>query len=124
GRVPDPPPMVRGAPPPPLRPPPRPRSTYAMPTAIRPPATGPARYAHHAVQSPFTKTGPSDRAGFIDAPLTGDPHSPARAMQLPTPIAASGPICWAPDAVPRITLTSPAVSTISHSIAVTAEIPL
>ena len=39
-------------------------------------------------------------------------------------MAASGPICCAPDAVPRITLTSPAVSTSSHSIAVTAEIPL
>ena len=44
------------------------------------PATGPARYAHHEVQSPFTRAGPSDRAGFIDAPLTGDPHSPASAI--------------------------------------------
>ena len=38
-------------------------------------------------------------------------------------MAAIGPICCAPDAVPRITLTSPAVSTISHSIAVVAEMP-
>ena len=39
-------------------------------------------------------------------------------------MAASGPICWAPDAVPRITLTSPVVSTTSQSIAVVAEMPL
>jgi len=38
-------------------------------------------------------------------------------------MAASGPICWAPDAVPRITLTSPVVSTSSHSIAVAVEMP-
>ena len=49
-------------------------------TAMRPPASGPTRYAHHEVQSPSTSAGPSDRAGFIDAPLTGDPHSPASAM--------------------------------------------
>jgi hypothetical protein len=46
-----------------------------MPTAMAPPAIGPARYAHHEVQSPFTRAGPSDRAGFIDAPLTGLPRS-------------------------------------------------
>ena len=51
-----------------------------MPTAMAPPAIGPTRYAHHEVQSPFTRAGPSDRAGFIDAPLTGEPHSPASAM--------------------------------------------
>src|SRR6185437_16874843 len=62
----------------PLRPPPRPRSTYAMPTAIRPPATGPARYAHHAVQSPLTRTGPQSRAHH--PPLTGRPQHPASAI--------------------------------------------
>ena len=51
-----------------------------MPTAIAAPATGPTRYAHHDVQSPNTRAGPSERAGFIDAPLTGAPHSPASAM--------------------------------------------
>src|SRR5215471_14618831 len=107
----------------PLRPPPRPRKIKAMPTAMAPPATGPTRYAHHDVQSPLTSAGPSERAGFIDAPLTGEPHSPAKAMYPPTPNAASGPIACAPDAVPKITLTSPAVSTSSHSIAVVVEIP-
>ena len=51
-----------------------------MPTAITAPASGPARYAHHAVQSPGTRSGPSDRAGFIDAPLGGPAQSPASAM--------------------------------------------
>ena len=39
---------------------------------MAPPAAGPTRYAHHEVQSPSTRAGPSDRAGFIDAPLTGN----------------------------------------------------
>jgi len=64
----------------PLRPPPGPRRTKAIPTAMAPPTKGPIRYAHHEVQSFSTRAGPSDRAGFIDAPLTGEPHSPARAM--------------------------------------------
>jgi hypothetical protein len=51
-----------------------------MPTAMRAPMAGPARYAHHAVQSPSTRAGPSDLTGFIEAPLTGAPHSPARMM--------------------------------------------
>ena len=46
-----------------------------MPTAIAAPATGPTRYAHHDVQSPSTRAGPSERAGFIDAPLTGAPYN-------------------------------------------------
>src|SRR5689334_3558295 len=95
-----------------------------MPTAITPPATGPTRYAHHAAQSPLTRTGPSDRAGFIDAPLTGDAHNPASAVQLAPPRAASRPICCAPDAGAGLQLNRPAGSTISHSIAATAEIPL
>src|SRR3954464_4079932 len=94
-----------------------------MPTAIAAPATGPTRYAHHDVQSPNTRAGPSERAGVIDAPLTGAPPTPARGMWPPTPMAANGPICWAPDAVPRITLTRPVVRTSSHSIAVVDEMP-
>ena len=39
-------------------------------------------------------------------------------------MAASEPTACAPDAVPRITLTSPAVRTASHSIAVIVEMPL
>jgi len=37
-------------------------------------------YAHHDVQLPITRAGPSDRAGFIEAPLTGAPNKPASAM--------------------------------------------
>lgn len=51
-----------------------------MPTATRPPASGPTRYAHHEVQSASTSAGPNDRAGFIDAALTGAPQRPASAM--------------------------------------------
>ena len=51
-----------------------------MPTAITAPTVGPTRYAHHEVQSLSTRAGPSDRTGFIEAPLTGAPQSPANAM--------------------------------------------
>ena len=61
-------------------PPPGPRNTYAIPTAMAPPAIGPAKYTHHDVQSLKTRAGPSERAGFMDAPLTGAAHSPASAM--------------------------------------------
>jgi hypothetical protein len=32
------------------------------------------------VKSPLTSAGPNERAGFIDVPLTGADHKPARAM--------------------------------------------
>ena len=68
--------------------------------------------------------GPSERAVFIEAPLTEAPIMPARAMKLPTPMAAPQPTDWAPDEQPRMTLTRPVVSTISHSRAVPALMPL
>ena len=64
-----------------------------------------------------TRSGPNVRAGFIDAPEIGLPQRPARAMYAPTPIAPKMPMFWAPEAVPRITLTSPSVSTASISSA-------
>src|ERR1035441_3223654 len=60
--------------------PPRPRRIIAAPTAIAAPISGPATYAQNAVQSPATRAGPNERAGFIEVPLTGAAHSPARAM--------------------------------------------
>ena len=39
-----------------------------------------ATYTQYAVQSPLTNAGPNERAGFIEAPLTGAAHRPARAM--------------------------------------------
>lgn len=53
---------------------------YAIPTAMTAPARGPATYAHQSVRSPPTSAGPSERAGFIDAPVTGAAHKPARLM--------------------------------------------
>ena len=38
-------------------------------------------------------------------------------------MAANAPTCWAPDAVPRITLTSPVVSTNSQTIATATGMP-
>ena len=55
------------------------------------------------------RSGPNVRAGFIDAPEIGLPHSPAKAMYAPTASAAMIPMFCAPEAVPRITLTSPNV---------------
>jgi hypothetical protein len=40
-------------------------------------------HVHHtqsALQSPLTRAGPNERAGFIEVSLTGAAHSPARAM--------------------------------------------
>jgi len=66
------------------------------------------------VKSVATRFGPNVRAGFIDAPEIGLPHSPASAIYAPTPIAPKIPMFWAPDAVPRMTLTRPRVSTARH----------
>ena len=45
----------------------------------------------------------------LDAPEIGLPHSPAKAMYPATPRAAMTPMFCAPDAVPRMTLSSPRV---------------
>ena len=64
------------------------------------------------------------RAGFIEAPEIGLPHSPASAMYAPTPIAPMIPRFCAPEAVPRITLTRPKVSSVSIASARQSEYPL
>src|SRR4029077_12465503 len=107
----------------PARPPPAPRSNHAAPTARTAPTSGPATYTQKLVKSVATKFGPNVRAGFIDAPEIGLPHSPASAMYAPTPIAPKIPMFCAPDAVPRMTLTSPRVSTVSIRNASPAEKP-
>jgi hypothetical protein len=43
---------------------------------------------HQPVKSPLTMSGPSVRAGFIEAPLIGLANSPSRATVAPTAIAA------------------------------------
>ena len=50
----------------PARPPPRPRSTNANPTAIAAPSSGPATYTQYALKSAPTRSGPKVRAGFSD----------------------------------------------------------
>jgi hypothetical protein len=60
-------------------PPPVPRSDLGDDADMSaPPTAGPARYAHHEVQSLSTRTTPSDRAGFTEAPLTGAPPQPGK----------------------------------------------
>lgn len=60
-----------------------------------------------------TRSGANDRTGFIEAPLTGAAQRPAKAMYPPTAIAPLVPMFRAPDAVPKIVFTNPAVSTAS-----------
>src|SRR5579859_5447180 len=57
-----------------------PRSTYAAPTAMTAPATGPIRYTHQVDSSPMATSGPKLRAGFIDAPSNGPPIVPQAMM--------------------------------------------
>ena len=64
------------------------------------------------------------RAGFIEAPEIGLAHSPASAMYAPTPSAPMTPRFCAPDAVPRMTLTRPNVSTVSMTNALNALNPV
>ena len=70
-----------------------------------------------------TRSGPNVLAGFIDAPEMGLPHRPASAMYPPTPRAPKTPRFWAPEAVPRMTLTSPRVRTVSIRNASVEENP-
>ena len=62
----------------PVTPPPAPRRTNATPAATKDPASGPTMYAHQAVSTPRMRAGASERAGFMEAPLTGAPMRPAR----------------------------------------------
>src|SRR5215469_988895 len=91
----------------------RPRTALMITTAMAAPSTGPAIYTHHPVKSVLTMSGPSVRAGFIDAPLMGLANNPSRAMVAPTASAALWPMLRYPVAVLRITETRIAVSTIS-----------
>jgi hypothetical protein len=63
--------------------------------------------------SPRSRSGANDRAGFIEAPLIGAAHRPASAIYPPTAMAPLGPMLRAPEAVPRIVFTSPALCTTS-----------
>ena len=78
-------------------------------TAMSIPMSGPTRYTHKWAKSVETTSGANERTGFIDAPLIGLAHSPASAMYPATPRAENVPTFWAPDAVPRMVVTSPQV---------------
>src|SRR5262249_8854604 len=107
----------------PARPPPAPRSTHTAPTARTAPTTGPATYTQSLVKSVATKFGPNARAGFIDAHQLRRRHSPPTAMYAPTAMAPKIAMFCARDAVPRMTLPRPRVSTASIRNASDAEYP-
>jgi hypothetical protein len=48
-------------------------------TEIAAPTMSPTTWTHHPVKSPLTMSGPSVRAGFIEAPLIGLANRPIRA---------------------------------------------
>ena len=79
-------------------------------TAMQAPARSPATYTHQPVKFAATTSGPSVRAGFMDAPLIGLANRPSNATVAPTAIAALWPMLRAPVAVCRMTLTRIAVS--------------
>src|SRR5579871_4724677 len=103
--------------------PPGPRRMWAIPTAIIAPTSGPATYTQAWPRFPSTMSGPRDRAGFMDAPLTGAAQRPARPMYPPTANAARVPTLWAREAVPRIVLTRPTVRTTSMENACRSVMP-
>src|SRR5215468_75526 len=90
-----------------------PRTRLMITTAMQAPMTGPRTYTHQPVKSVLTISGPSERAGFIDAPLIGLANSPSSATVEPTAIAALWPIDRCPVAVLRMMLTKIVVSSAS-----------
>src|SRR5205823_2425700 len=74
-------------------------------------------------KSPETISGPSERAGFIEASVSGLDHNPARATYPPTATAESPPTFRPSDAVPMITLIRPVVRTSSVTTAGASPTP-
>ena len=67
------------------------------------------------MRSPDTNAGPSDRAGFIDAPLTGPPTSEPSATAPPIAIAAPCPTARVSVATETMTSIRKKVSTTSQA---------
>ena len=79
------------------------------------PTSGAARYTQMEVRSPDTIAGPSDRAGFMEAPVTGPPNIASSPTAPPIAIAAASPTARVSVATAMITSTSMNVSTDSHA---------
>src|SRR3954454_22240931 len=82
------------------------------------PKTGPTTYIQKSVHSPDASAGPNERAGFIDAPVTGPPNSASSPTAPPMAIAAAAPTARVSVATATITNISTAVSTPSYRSAV------
>jgi glycerol uptake facilitator-like aquaporin len=75
---------------------------------------GATRYSHSAWRFPETSAGPSERAGFIEAPEIGPPNSASRPTVPPIAMAAASPTARVSVATAMITNIRKNVSTTSH----------
>src|SRR5579859_805261 len=71
------------------------------------PSSGAATYTHCAVHTPATRAGPSDRAGFIDAPEIGPANSASNPTVAPMANAAACPTARVSVATAMITSIRP-----------------
>src|SRR5436190_955375 len=76
-------------------------------------ARGPRALVRRRPAGAGAGAGAGDRAGFIDAPLTGPAKRPQSATVAPTARAALGPTTRSRVAVPRTTVTSSQVNATS-----------
>lgn len=84
-------------------------------TAAIAPTTGAVKYTHRACICPETIAGPSERAGFMEAPLIGPANIASKATTPPMASPAVMPFSLAPVETPRITNISPIVRTASST---------
>src|SRR5579862_4429100 len=86
---------------------------YASPPSEAP-TTGARTYTQSACRLPETRAGPSERIGFIEAPLIGPPNIASRPIVPPIAIAAASPTARVSVATARITNIRNALITSSH----------
>ena len=86
--------------------------THSAPTIA--PRGGARAYTQKSCHSPETSAGPNDRAGFIDAPVTGPPNRASSPMTPPIAIAAEAPTARVSVATAMITNMRKVVSTTSY----------
>src|SRR6185437_11736894 len=82
--------------------------------AITAPRNGAVRYTQIEVNSAAAIAGPSERAGFIDAPVTGPPNIASSPTVAPIAIAAASPTARVSVATAMITNIRKNDSTASH----------
>ena len=78
------------------------------------PRIGATMYSHSACRSPLTSAGPTERAGFIEAPEIGPPNIASRPTVPPIAIAAASPTARVSVATAMITNIRKKLSTSSQ----------